>query len=260
MRMFVAMVPFLVIIGMYMTVSLIRHADNPNDKLTPTISTIVQSAKKIAFTGDGTEGPILWKDTFASMKRIVIGVFISAMLGLFIGLNMGILPGVRHLLLPFITFFSNVPPLAILPILLIVFGVDETAKVSLIVIGTFSIIARDIYLAVRATASAETITRGLTLGASQWGVAYRVVLPQIIPRLLDTVRICLGAAWLYLIAGEAIASSEGLGYRIFLVRRYLAMDIILPYVLWITCIAYLMDMGLKRFIAKCFPWYSKEDR
>ena len=55
-------------------------------------------------------------------------------------------------------------------------------------------------------------------------------MPQVLPQLIDTVRLALGAAWLFLIAAEAIASTEGLGYRIFLVRRYLAMDVILPYV------------------------------
>ena len=55
-------------------------------------------------------------------------------------------------------------------------------------------------------------------------------MPQVLPRLIDTVRLALGAAWLFLIAAEAIAATEGLGYRIFLVRRYLAMDVILPYV------------------------------
>ena len=61
------------------------------------------------------------------------------------------------------------------------------------------------------------------------------------PRLIDSVRLSLGAAWLYLIAAEAIAAESGLGYRIFLMRRYLAMDVILPYVAWITLLAFLLD-------------------
>ena len=63
------------------------------------------------------------------------------------------------------------------------------------------------------------------------------MLPQVWPRLIDSLRLTLGSAWLFLIAAEAIASTEGLGYRIFLVRRYLAMDVILPYVVWITLLA-----------------------
>ncbi|HKK14956.1 MAG TPA: ABC transporter permease subunit, partial [Gammaproteobacteria bacterium] len=83
----------------------------------------------------------------------------------------------------------------------------------------------------------------------------RVILPQTWPRLIDAVRLSLGAAWLFLIAAEAIAATNGLGYRIFLVRRYLAMDIIIPYVLWITFLAYVMDLGLRRLSRKAFPWY-----
>ncbi len=65
------------------------------------------------------------------------------------------------------------------------------------------------------------------------------------PRLIDALRLTLGPAWLFLIAAEAIASTEGLGYRIFLVRRYLAMDVILPYVAWITLLAFAMDWLLR---------------
>ena len=82
----------------------------------------------------------------------------------------------------------------------------------------------------------------------------RVILPQMWPRLIDAVRLTLGSAWLYLIAAEAIASTEGLGFRIFLVRRYLAMDVILPYVIWITLLAFTMDWTLKQLRARAFPW------
>ena len=64
----------------------------------------------------------------------------------------------------------------------------------------------------------------------------------------------LGSAWLFLIAAEAIASTDGLGYRIFLVRRYLSMDVIFPYVIWITLLAFLVDLALRKLSAWLFPW------
>ena len=85
-------------------------------------------------------------------------------------------------------------------------------------------------------------------------MALRVVLPQLLPRLLSGMRLSLGPAWLFLIAAEAIASTEGLGYRIFLVRRFLAMDVILPYVAWITLLAFLMDRSLAWASRRLFPW------
>ncbi len=81
-----------------------------------------------------------------------------------------------------------------------------------------------------------------------------MVLPQVLPRLIGAVRLSLGPAWLFLIAAEAIASDVGLGYRIFLVRRYLAMDVILTYVVWITLLAYLLDLALRQLAKRSFPW------
>ncbi|MEL6227162.1 MAG: ABC transporter permease, partial [Pseudomonadota bacterium] len=81
-----------------------------------------------------------------------------------------------------------------------------------------------------------------------------VVLPQIWPKLILALRLGLVPGWIFLISAEAIASTEGLGYRIFLVRRYLAMDIILPYVVWITLIAFLIDRILMVASRTLFPW------
>ena len=78
------------------------------------------------------------------------------------------------------------------------------------------------------------------------------------PRLIQCLRLSLGPAWVFLIAAEAIASNVGLGYRIFLVRRYLAMDVILPYVAWITLIAWLMDAALVTLQRRAFPWFQPE--
>ena len=106
----------------------------------------------------------------------------------------------------------------------------------------------------------EQLVKAQTLGASTWLVALRVALPQAMPRLIDSLRLSLCPAWVYLISAEAIASDVGLGYRIFLVRRYLAMDIILPYVAWITLLAVAMDFGLYLLSRKAFPWAHGDAR
>ena len=80
------------------------------------------------------------------------------------------------------------------------------------------------------------------------------------PRLIEALRLSLGPAFLFLISAEAIAAESGLGYRIFLLRRYLAMDVILPYVAWITLLAYVMDFGLARLSRAAFPWAANEER
>jgi NitT/TauT family transport system permease protein len=251
-----AILPFLLLFAVYLIASDIRNTANPQDKLLPTVSKITKAFQKTALETNKRSGTILlWSDTLASLRRLLIGMSAAAVVGLILGLNMGLLPGPRCVGMSFVTFIANIPPLAILPILFITFGVDELGKTILIFLGTFPLITRDLYLATRKIPR-ENIVKALTLGASHAGVVYRVVYPQIIPRLIDTVRLSLGAAWLFLIASEAIASQDGLGYRIFLVRRYLSMDVIIIYVAWITGLAFCFDFVLRRWVALRYPWYS----
>lgn len=256
-RGFLTVLPFIVLLFVYWVASDARLAENPHDKLLPSFSQIADAVDRVAFTENKRTGEyIFWQDTSASLWRISIGICISALIGLFIGLCNGLLPSIRAGLSPFITIISLIPPMAILPILFITFGLDELAKVMLIIIGTAPVIMRDMEAQVRQL-PAEQLIKAQTLGASTWLVAIRVVLPQILPRLLASMRLSLGAAWLFLIAAEAIAAQEGLGYRIFLVRRYMSMDVIFPYVIWITTLAYLMDFSLRKISQVCFPWYHK---
>ncbi len=248
---------FVVLIGGYLIGSDIRLDANPADKLMPSVGKIWDTAVRYATVPDRRTGEIiLWSDWSASMTRMAVGVGASALVALFLGLNAGLFPVVRTVALPFVTFMSIVPPLAILPILFILFGIDEFGKIALIFLGTVWFMTRDIYQHVRAIPK-EQIIKSLTLGASALRTAYTVILPQTVPRLIDSIRLSLGAAWLFLIAAEAIASDAGLGYRIFLVRRYLAMDAIIPYVIVITATGFAMDWGLRTVLRRGFRWYQE---
>lgn len=246
----------MLVLAIYASASAVRHEANPDDKLLPGAGQMADAMQRMAFTADARSGSrLLWQDTGSSLRRIGLGLALAALAGLLLGLNMGVFPALNTLGAPFITFLSMIPPLAILPILFISLGVDELAKVTLIFIGVFPVITRDMALAARRIPR-EQITKALTLGASQLALTYRVVMPQILPRLIEALRLSLGAAWLFLIAAEAIAADDGLGYRIFLVRRYLAMDVILPYVLWITLLGFFMDYALRLLLRRAFPWYA----
>ena len=246
--------PFVLLIFVYVFSSNVRQAANSQDKLLPTPATLAETFHHYAFEEDQRSGQVLfWLDTWASLGRLFIALAVSAAIGLAFGIALGVIPTVRATLAPFVAALSMIPPLAILPILFIVLGLGEVAKITLMVIGITPVIVRD--LALRASElPAEQLIKAQTLGASTWQLIVRVVLPQTWPRLIDALRLTLGSAWLFLIAAEAIASTEGLGYRIFLVRRYLAMDVILPYVVWITLLAFLTDWLLKQIRSRACPW------
>ncbi len=249
-----AALPFVLLLVAYSVASDIRLTANPSDKLLPAPSTIAATAERLFTEPDRRSKEILlWNDTVASLARLMGGVGISALLSLVIGLAIGLLPYARSLFSSFIAVLSMVPPLALLPILFIVFGLGETSKVVLIVIGITPFMTRDLAQRVLEIPK-EQIVKAQTLGASTAVIALRVALPQILPRLISNVRLSLGSAWLFLIAAEAVASNVGLGYRIFLVRRYLAMDVILTYVIWITLLAFIIDWLLKTLSRRAFPW------
>lgn len=253
-RLLLGAVPFVLIVVVYVFASQLRLSANAHDKLLPAPATLWSSVHDYALTEDARSGEYLfWADTWASLRRIGLALLISSGAGLLLALAIGVVPRVRALLAPLVGAVAMIPPLAVLPILFIVVGLEETAKVSLIVIGITPVIVRD--LALRVTElPAEQLIKVQTLGASTWQLLLRVVLPQLWPRLIDVLRLQLGCAWLYLIAAEAIASTEGLGYRIFLVRRYLAMDVILPYVIWITVLAVASDFLLRLIRRRAFRW------
>ena len=246
--------PFVALLLLYVLASQWRLAENPGDKLLPSLKSIAEAVHTYAFVEDPRSGRYLfWVDTWASLRRIGIALLASAGLGMMLALAIGVVPRVRAAVSPLLSTVAMIPPLAVLPVLFIVLGLDEVAKISLIIIGVAPVLARDLALRI-AELPGEQWVKAQTLGASTWQLVTRMVLPQLWPRLIDSLRLTLGSAWLFLIAAEAIASTEGLGYRIFLVRRYLAMDVILPYVAWITLLAVASDWLLRRLRASAFGW------
>ena len=251
-------IPFLLILLTYQIGSDLRKAENEQDKLLPSFAEIAAGIDRMAFQPNKRTGEYLfWKDTQSSVIRLAKGISIAAFIGLIVGLAAGSIPIIAAPLTPLITAISLVPPLAILPVLFIVFGLGELSKVMLIVLGVSPFLIRDILQRTQELPR-EQLVKAQTLGGNSWQIILRVILPQTLPRLIDATRLSLGAAWFFLIAAEAIASTYGLGYRIFLVRRYMSMDIILPYVVWITFLAFSTDWCLLKLSRIVFPWYHAD--
>lgn len=252
------LLPFIFLFIIYWSFSNARLLENENDKLLPSFSSIASAIDRMAFTEDKRSGRYLMlDDTLSSLKRLSLGIAISALVALVVGVLNGAVPLARSAFSPLITAVSLVPPMAILPILFIILGLGEVSKVALIVIGITPFLIRDVQQRALEI-PAEQIIKAQTLGGSTWQIIVRIILPQVIPRLIAAVRLSLGAAWLFLIAAEAIAATDGLGYRIFLVRRYLAMDVILPYVAWITIMAFLIDLLLAKTSHYFYPWFHAQ--
>ncbi len=246
-------------VAAYLWVAAARHRENPEDRVTPTVAQMAkglwEAATKPAEDDDEFSPAMLWKDTRATAKRFAysLALLIPAVL---VGLHMGLFPYIGVFFLRFILFFDKIVALSLLPILFIAFGIDELSKIMLIVIGVAPTIILDSFNLTRGVPP-EQVVKAFTLGASDFTVAYRVVLKQIAPRILNSIRLNLKAVMLFLFAGEMIASTDGLAYRIALLRRHMGMDVIIPYVLWVALLLFLVDLSMRLVNRKLHPWFHE---
>jgi NitT/TauT family transport system permease protein len=256
-------------IGAYLYVSQARHRDNPEERVTPTVAQMAHGMFDAALKPTEDDDPqadgggfaqrffgsMLWKDTKATSRRFLYSMLllIPAVL---LGLHMGLFPYVGVFFTRFILFFDKIVALSLLPILFIAFGIDELAKIMLIVLGVAPTIILDTFNLTRAVPG-EQVVKAFTLGASDFDVAYRVVLKQIMPRILNSVRLNLKTVMCFLFAGEMIASTDGLAFRIALLRRHMGMDVIIPYVLWVALLLFLVDWSIRFVNSKLHPWFQE---
>jgi NitT/TauT family transport system permease protein len=253
-----AILPFLALILLYSYVSHVRHIDNPDDKLFPTFVQMKNAVAKLAFTQDVRTGEYtMLHDTVVTVRRLFYGLSLSVVVGFLLGINLGVFKGLEAVSLSFVKFSSMIVPPAVLPIILIAFGVEEVSKVMFIFLSICPMITLCTYNEVKKI-PLEQITKSLTLGATPFGLVYRLVMPQMIPSLISNTLVALGSAWVFVIVAEFVAAAEGLGYRIALMRRYLAMDVILPYVLWVIILGLVMDKALQLLLNWKYKWYSAE--
>ena len=245
-----------------------RHRENPDDRVMPTIAQMVQGFRDAALKPPEEEelqenagsqpllrriaNSMLWKDTMASGRRFVLSVALLFP-AVFLGLHMAMLPYVGSFVVRFILFFDKIVALSLLPILFIVFGIDELSKIMLILIGVAPTIVLDTFNLAKSVPR-EQIVKGFTLGGGDFAVTYRIVLKQIWPRVLNSIRLNLKAVMLFLFAGEMIASTDGLAFRIALLRRHMGMDTIIPYVLWVALLLFLVDLFIRTLNRKLHPW------
>jgi NitT/TauT family transport system permease protein len=262
---------FAVGIALYFETAHKRHLENPEDKVAPNLTQLAQGFSDAVLKPDGdveaapddASAPLatrflnsmLWTDTVASGKRFAWAMLLLIP-AVILGLHMGLFPVIGGFFLRFILFFDKIIALSVLPILFIAFGIDELSKVMLIVIGVTPTIILDTFNLTRSV-PAEQIVKGFTLGARDFGVAYRIVLKQILPRVINSIRLNLKPMMLFLFAGEMIASQNGLAFRIALLRRNMGMNVIIPYVIWVALLLFLLDLSMRFLNRKLHPWFRE---
>ena len=260
---------FIVCIGLYTHTSIARHRDNPEDRIVPSgaqllagiKSSVLEPAEESdyippdnASTWELVHHSMIWTDTVASGSRFLISLALLVPC-VILAVHIGLFPIFGAVFMRFVLFFDKIVALSLLPILFIVFGIEEWSKIALIVIGVAPTMILDTVGMVKAVPR-EQVVKAFTLDANNFDVAYRVVFPQIFPQIINSLRLNLKPMMLFLFAGEMIAASSGLAYRIAIMRRHMGMDIIIPYVLWVALLLFLIDLSLRILNRRLHPWFQ----
>lgn len=200
----------------------------------PTPYAVLIKAGELAANGQ------LFVDIFASLRRVLTGFLLGTLIAIPIGFLMGWYPVARALIDPWIQFFRVIPPLAIIPLAIVTLGIDEKPKVFVIFLASFlsSVVAT--YQGV-VNVERTYINAARVLGAGDWVIFSRVVVPASTPFILVGFRIGLGSAWATVVAAELIAAQSGLGFRMQQGQLYYDLATIFVCLIMIGILGLIMD-------------------
>ncbi|MEM6314652.1 MAG: ABC transporter permease subunit, partial [Planctomycetota bacterium] len=157
---------------------------------------------------------------------------------------------------PAISFLARIPPTALLAIMFILFGLGLGYTTATIAIGVTPVLAQTVFAAVREDVPQSLIFKARTLGASQAEIVWDVIVPTVLPRMIDAARLQVGPALVFLIAAEYANAQEGFGYQIRIQARLTGMNIIMFYCLLLGIGGFVLDLLLRKTRQVVSPWYG----
>ena len=249
----------LVLLAGYTGISRLQHRKNPNDTTIPTWRQLGEGVEKFLEVNPRSGERWLAVDARATARRLFLGLFFGILGAVILGLLMGCFATVEALLVPPLSLLAKVPPTAALAVFFVLVGTDTEMYVAMIAFGILPVLAQSIYLAVR-DMPAELLYKAYTVGASNTELIWNIIVRAILPRLIDSVRLQIGPAMVYLIAAEMVCGDVGFGYRIRLQSRLLNMNVVYPYIAMLAVFGFAMDYGLRLLQRAGCPWHVSGHR
>jgi NitT/TauT family transport system permease protein len=230
---------------------LITSFGNINPTFLPSPTQVLAAGWRLWVAGD------LLKDTIASLWRVGVGFLLSSLVAIPIGLLMGSFRSIRALLEPLFGLMRYMPAPAFIPLLILYQGIGEEPKVTLIFIGTFFFNALMVMDTVKFVPK-ELIEATYMLGGDRRSTVMQVILPHVLPGILDACRINLAAAWQLVIVAELIAATEGLGRRISVAGRFLRTDEIFVGIIVVGIIGLAFDLLFQYALRLSCRWATPD--
>jgi NitT/TauT family transport system permease protein len=195
-------------------------------------------------------------DIAMSSERVVLGVALGILCAVPVGFLLGWYRPVRRFVDPLINFFRALPPIALIPLVIVYFGIGELAKVVILFYAAFFAGVIVMYEGI-AQISPIYLRVARTLGATDLEIFRRVVVPLTVPHILTALRVALGVAWATLVASELIAAQQGLGAVIQNASSFFRLDTIYVGIIAIGAIALVMDLALRGLTRRLVAWQER---
>ena len=195
----------------------------------------------------------LWLHLKTSLWRATVGFAVGAGLGLLLGLLTGSFRHAETLLDTTLQMVRNIPALALIPLVILWFGIDETAKLFLLAVGVFFPVYLNTFHGIR-SADQGLIEMAKSYGLSGWPLYRDVILPAAMPSILVGVRFSLGLVWVLLIVAETISAQAGIGYMTMNAREFLQTDVVLVGILLYALLGKLADLFSRGLERRCLRW------
>ena len=216
-------------------------------RILPEPLAVVHAGLNLAASGE------LWQHVKVSTLRATTGFAIGGGLGLLLGLLTGSFRKVEIALDTTLQMIRNIPPLALIPLVILWFGIDETAKLFLIAFGVFFAVYINTFHGIRSVDPA-LIEMGKSYGLSGWSLYREVILPGALSSILVGVRYALGFMWVILIVAETISAQAGIGYMTMNAREFLQTDVVLLGILLYAVLGKLADVAARLLERHWLRW------
>ena len=195
-------------------------------------------------------------DIVVSVGRVWFAFLLSVVIAVPLGLLMSTYRAIGAILEPFIDFVRYLPVPALVPLLVIWFGVGETSKIAVLWMGTFFqlilLIADD-----TKRVPAEYVESGHTLGATNGQIMRHIIIPAALPNMVDNLRITLGWCWTYLIIAEIVAANSGIGHMIWSLRRFVKTPEVMAGIIAIGIIGLMTDQAFRYAHKRLFSYQQR---
>jgi sulfonate transport system permease protein len=217
-------------------------------RILPAPTAVLQAGLTLASTGE------LWRNLYVSAFRALVGFLIGGVLGFVLGLLNGLFPVAERLLDTSLQMLRNIPHLALIPLVILWFGIGEEAKIFLVAIGVLFPIYLNTYHGVH-TVDRGLIEMGKIYGLKPLDLFWQIILPSALPSILVGVRFSLGIMWLTLIVAETIAASSGIGYMAMNAREFLQTDVVVFSILLYALLGKLADVAARLLEERLLQWH-----